>query len=242
MESNYYPYNYEHSFQRISSILGASRDTYTDVECLPDRGRLTDSNGFYACCSAVFVDIRDSTSLPKKYKRAKLARLYRAYISEVVAILNGSKNALEINIVGDGVWGVYNTPCQPDIDELFEITGQVNSLVMVLNYELMRAGYKKGPLRVGIGASDGRALMIKAGYSDSGINDVVYMGDVVNRAAKLAAQASKPCEDPIFFSKRMYVNLRKEYKKLVTKHPTQDFYTANLVDPCMDAWYENNCK
>jgi hypothetical protein len=32
--------------------------------------------------------------------------------------------------------------------------------------------------------------MIKAGYSGSGISDVVYMGDVVNSAAKLAAKGS----------------------------------------------------
>jgi hypothetical protein len=36
----------------------------------------------------------------------------------------------------------------------------------------------------------GRALMIKAGYSGSGIADIVYMGDVVNAAAKLAAQGA----------------------------------------------------
>jgi class 3 adenylate cyclase len=42
------------------------------------------------------------------------------------------------------------------------------------------------PIRSGIGMSYGRALMIKAGFNGSGINDVVYMGDVVNRASKLA--------------------------------------------------------
>lgn len=49
----------------------------------------------------------------------------------------------------------------------------------VLNYKLKKAGYDT-PIKAGTGASWGRALMIKAGLSGSGINDVVYMGDVVN--------------------------------------------------------------
>lgn len=59
-------------------------------------------------------------------------------------------------------------------------------MINVLNYELGKRGI--GPISVGIGVDYGRALMITAGYSGSGINDVVYMGDVVNRAAKLASK------------------------------------------------------
>ncbi|MFC3479204.1 hypothetical protein [Kocuria carniphila] len=40
--------------------------------------------------------------------------------------------------------------------------------------------------------------MIKAGFSGSGINDVLYMGDVVNRAAHLAHEAGRGWADPIF--------------------------------------------
>jgi hypothetical protein len=45
--------------------------------------------------------------------------------------------------------------------------------------------------------------MIKACYSGSGINDVVYMGEVVNRAAKLASQGGKPAF--IYFTPRMMI-------------------------------------
>lgn len=55
----------------------------------------------------------------------------------------------------------------------------------------MRSRGWETPLRVGIGLADGRALMIKAGFSGSGIHDVVYMGQVVNPAAKLAALGRK---------------------------------------------------
>jgi hypothetical protein len=54
----------------------------------------------------MFVDIRNSSKLPDKYKRPRLARLYRAYISEIVAVTDGDTNCQEVNIVGDGLWGV----------------------------------------------------------------------------------------------------------------------------------------
>ncbi|WP_239708922.1 adenylate/guanylate cyclase domain-containing protein [Mycolicibacterium smegmatis] len=242
MQTNYKEYNYISSARRIGEILDSSRGNYEEADTLPDRDKLTYENGYYANCSAVFVDIRDSSSLPDKYKRPKLARLYRAYISEVVAILNGSEKAREINIVGDGVWAVFNTPYKSDIDHVFEKIGQLRSLVKLLNYKLEKAGYNQGELRVGIGASYGRALMIKAGYSGSGISDVVYMGDVVNHAAKLAAQGSKNWQPPIFLSNGIAENLKEEYyTQFVSKNWQHDCYTSGIVNQAMDEWYDNNC-
>ncbi len=63
---------------QVSSIAPLSQSNYEEVKELPDRERLTYSNGFYAYCSALFVDIRDSSKLPDLYKRPALAKLYRA--------------------------------------------------------------------------------------------------------------------------------------------------------------------
>jgi class 3 adenylate cyclase len=110
VDSNFKTYNYVSSFARLDDILAQSQSNYEEVKELPDRDRLTYSNGFYAYCSALFVDIRESSKLPNLYRRPALAKLYRAYISEMVAIMNGNEQAREINIVGDGVWAVFNTP------------------------------------------------------------------------------------------------------------------------------------
>lgn len=249
MESNHIAYNYMSSFRRIDEILALPAGNYEEVDNLPDRDKLTFTNGYYANCTAVFVDIRDSSSLPGKYTRPVLAKLYRAYISEVVAILNGSELAREINIVGDGVWAVFRTPWTTDLDNVFELLAKINSLMMTLNYKLAKAGYDKGEIRAGIGADWGRALMIKAGFSGSGINDVVYMGDVVNRAAKLAAEGNKiynppfsSRNPPIFMSSGFASNLDEETQKKCCKPVFgKDCYTADVVDISMKAWHEANC-
>jgi class 3 adenylate cyclase len=160
-----------------------------------------------------------------------------------VAILNSSENTREVNIVGDGVWAVINTPKTSDIDEVFSLTATLNSLMKVLDYKLTKAGYKSGPLKAGIGASWGRVLMIKAGYSGSGLHDVVYMGDVVNHAAKLAAKGNDELYSaPIYLGNDFVHNLTEKHKEMVSKDLLTDCYTADAVNSAMNDWYKENCK
>jgi len=241
MDSNFKSYNHIGSFGRIDDILALSQTNYEEVKELPDRDRLTYTNGFYAYCTALFVDIRDSSKLPDLYKRPALAKLYRAYISEMVAIMNGNEQAREINIVGDCVWGVFNTPLKAHIDDVFSTAARANSLVKVLNYKLQKAGYST-PIKVGIGMEYGRALMIKAGYNGSGIADVVYMGDVVNHAAKLASQGSNGyVVSPMMIGDVFAGNLNEHNSKLIIKDSSRGCYTANAVNTAMNDWYAENC-
>jgi len=241
VDSNYKAYDHVASFSRVDGILAQPQSDYEEVNELPDRDRLTYSNGFYANCSALFADIRESSKLPELYRRPALAKLYRAYISEMVAIMNGNERAREVNIVGDCVWAVFNTPLKKHIDGVFSAAAQANSLVKILNYKLIKAGYSK-PIGVGIGMAYGRALMIKAGYNGSGIADVVYMGDVVNRAAKLAAQGSSGFGIPAVMIDDVFAsNLNEDNQKLVTKDRNRGCYTANVVNSAMNDWYERNC-
>ncbi len=242
MDSNYQDYKYLDSFARIDEILAQPAGNYEEVDSLPDRDRLTFTNGFYANCSALFIDIRDSSKLPESYKRPALAKLYRAFISELVAILNSLTFAREINIVGDCVWGLYNTPKKVDIDSVFSIAAKGNSLIKVLNYKLKKAGYDKQLIRVGIGLSYGRALMVKAGLSGSGISDVVYMGDVVNSAAHLAARGGDIGGYPFMVDGVFRHNLNDDNKALLHLGGDGKTYQGDVVNTRMEEWYDANCK
>jgi class 3 adenylate cyclase len=243
MDSNYKPYDHLASFKRIDDILSQPDVNYEAVKQLPDRDRLTYSNGFYAYCSAMFVDIRGSSGLPAKYKRPTLARLYRAYISEVVAVMNGDLACREINIVGDGVWCVVNTPSKSNINDVFSTACKINELIDVLNCKLEKRGID--PIRIGLGIEYGRALMVKAGYSGSGINDVVYMGEVVNRAAKLAAQGGTG--GPFLFVPPMMIgdtfaqNLNDHNMGLLSWDAARSCWTSNAYNVAMHNWRLANC-
>jgi class 3 adenylate cyclase len=237
MDSNYKPYNWIASATRIDQYLAQPLGDYEEADTLPDRDRLTFTNGFYANCSAIFVDIRDSSSLPDHYDRPRLAKLYRAYLSEMVAIFNSDPGTREINIAGDAAWAVVNTPLTTDVDGVFHFAATANTLMDLLNKKLAAAGYET-PIDAGIGAAFGRALMIKAGYNGSGINDIVYMGDVVNEAAHLAARGSQGVEDPIMVSADFYGNLSEYNKGLLAWNDAQECYSGSVIHSKMQKWVD----
>lgn len=228
------------SSDRIKDILNQPAGTFEEVDGLPDRDRLTYSNGSYGNCSAIYVDIRDSSGLTEKYQRPTLAKIYRAFISEMVAVLNSSRHVREVNIVGDCVWGVYKTTSIDYIDEVFALAYQANTLVKLLNHHYAKTDIDQ--LRVGIGIDYGRVLMIKAGFSGSGINDVVYMGDVVNSAAHLANEAGRNGRDPIFVGSVFEQNLNDHLRSFLTQQRFSSIgqvHTGDLVQDDMNEWIEN---
>jgi class 3 adenylate cyclase len=237
MDGNYKPYDYLKSSERIREILNQPAGAFQEVDGLPDRDKLTFTNGFYGTCSALFIDIRGSSALTQKHKRPALAKIYRAFISEMVALLNSDLYVREVNIVGDCVWAVYNTPLQSHIDDVFAIAYQANTLKKLLNHYYAKNGFD--PISIGIGADWGRALMIKAGYSGSGINEVIYMGDVVNSAAHLAHEAGRAWQDPIFVGSDFRGNLNEQNQGLLSHQHVQGIgyvYTGNVVRTDMSGW------
>jgi class 3 adenylate cyclase len=199
MKSNPAPYNHVDGVPRIDEILSGADTSYEELESIPSRDRLSFTNGFYVNCSAMFVDLRKSSSLADTYSRPTLAKIYRSYISECVAVMNGNSNCCEIMIEGDGVAGIFDTPYKVDMDGVFSTAAELLSLVNILNCRFKR--YKIAAISAGIGMSWGRALMIKAGHKGSAVHEVVWLGDVVNDAAKLSKHGSRLVLDyPIMVS------------------------------------------
>lgn len=71
MRSNYQAYDHIASALRMNAILNQSDVDYTEVQSLPDRSKLTYGNGFYANCTAVFIDIRARPS-SRKFTEGRL--------------------------------------------------------------------------------------------------------------------------------------------------------------------------
>lgn len=239
MDGNHSKYDWIASSERIKAILDQPAGAFEDGKSLPDRDSLTYTNGFYGWCSAIFVDIRDSSGLTTKHNRPMLAKIYRAFISEMVAVLNSHERVREVNIVGDCVWAVFNTPHKEDIDEVFRVASRANTLLKLLNHHYMKKSIQ--PLQIGIGVDYGRVLMIKAGFSGSAINDVVYMGDVVNRAAHLAHEAGRPGRRPIYIGPVFQQNLNEHNRGLLTQETAAGLgsvHTGNFVNTEMNDWIQ----
>ncbi|MDD5052500.1 MAG: adenylate/guanylate cyclase domain-containing protein [Sulfuricurvum sp.] len=241
MQATYSEYDFNKSIERINEVLDNSDSSYEDVKSIPSRDTLTFGNGFYVGCSVLYVDIRGSTELTSKHTRPVLAKIYKTYISELVAVLKGHSKVNEIYIEGDAVWGVFDTPNKADVDELFSIGARVSSLVDILNIKYKKKGYSE--LKVGIGIADGSALLIKAGYKGSGINEVVWLGKVVAEAALLCSYGNKTYTDSeMMVSNIIYDNLNDANKKLLSKNYSRDCYHGEVINTVMDAWVQKNGK
>lgn len=241
MEANNSLYLTSSSIDRILSIISESDNSFEKLDDIPSRDRLTFTNGFYTNCSAIFIDIRDSSKLTEKHNRPKLAKLFRSYISEIVAIMNGDVNCREINIVGDGVLGIFSSTLKSQINSVFSTAARLESVVDILNCIFGKNDIES--ITVGIGVSWGRALMIKAGYMGSGINDLVWMGDVVNEATKLASYGNKTMQDrEIMVSTTIYSNLDELGQGLLSWNSERHCYHGYVINTFMDNWVKENCK
>ena len=114
-------------------------------------------------------------------------------------------------------------------------------MIKVLNYEFERRGIE--PIEVGIGLAEGRALMVKAGFAGSGLNDVVYMGDVVNSAAKLASHGNETYSDrALQVDNTFYSYLNDHNKGLLKWSLSRQCWQGNTISVGMDRWYDENCR
>ncbi|AZR74072.1 family 3 adenylate cyclase [Anoxybacter fermentans] len=239
MQTNHKSYDINKSAERIDEILAESNNSFEELDYIPDRSKLTYTNGFYVKVGAIFVDIRQSSELTGEHRRPKLAKLYRSYISETVAILNSYYDCKEINIVGDCVSGIFEAQYKYQIENMYFAAAEINSLIKILNYKYRKSDIVE--IKVGIGLAYGRALMIKAGYSGSGINEVVWMGDVVNRASNLCNLANKDSTAPILIDENVYINLPEKDQDFFTYNYFGKYYEGNVINIKMQEWYEENC-
>ncbi|KKQ79463.1 MAG: hypothetical protein UT03_C0053G0008 [Candidatus Moranbacteria bacterium GW2011_GWD2_38_7] len=141
MKSTNSSYDFNESLKRIDEIINASNDSFEEPENFPSRDKLTYTNGFYVNCTSLFIDIRNSSSLPENHTRPVLAKIYRAYISETVAIINSKDTCREVNIHGDCVWGVFETPKKIDVDQIFNVAYSCASIIDIINCKLRKKGW-----------------------------------------------------------------------------------------------------
>lgn len=234
MQTNIKTYKFEDSRNRIDEILN-STSNFDDKDEIPKRDTLTYTNGYYVKCCALFVDLRDSSTLPQVHQKKVLAKIYRSYISEIVAILNGHTHCKEINIVGDCVSAVFSGQYISHVNDTLDAAAKINSIIEDLNYKLEKKGYTA--IKAGIGLSWGKVLMIKAGYNGSGLNDVVYMGDAVNKASKMCSKAMKEVQLPIVATKDFYDNLKKDYQELFQPSSIFDpYYSSSAFNIELNDW------
>lgn len=241
MEARHRLYNFEDSRARIDEILNNSDSEYQEKKDIPNRDQLTYKNGFYVSCSALFVDIRSSSNIYNNHTRPVQAKIFKTYISELIAVMMSHPKIHEIYVEGDCVWAIFNTPKQLDANQIISISARCSSLVDTLNVKYRKRGYSE--ITVGMGISYKQSLYIKAGYKGSGINEIVWLGNLVSEAAKLCSYGNSSSSDrETMISSVFYENLNQENKKFFSFNYLRKCYHGDIFNIDMNKWVIENDK
>lgn len=226
------------SVDRINEILEAKDTNYENRESLPMRDELTNTNGFHVKCSALCINFHQFSELTGFHRDLTLSKIYRAYISEVSAIMNSNPKCAEIKIAKNCVAAVFNTPFSEDIDGLLSTAGKISSLIKMFNSRFNGIIEKN---KVGIGLSYGKVLVFKVGYRGSSSYEVIWIGNVVDEASKLASYGNKESTDrETMLSESIHYNLSEENKAFFSLNTTRNCYHGDIANFFMDRWYKQN--
>ena len=233
-------YDYKQGKNRIETIL----DNYMEIEekdRLPSDDNFTFENGYNSWVTAIFVDIRDSTTLFSK-KSEDTAKLVRAFTSEVIEILRKDGNVREIGIRGDCVYAIYTTPTQAEVLECANNTFYVNTFINMFNRLLSKRGMDK--IDVGIGMATDKELVVKAGRKGVNINSKVWIGRAVTMASNLSSYGDKDGYSRIIYSKTSYDNFIDEIEKNNPNNNLRSFfkYINNSKTWYLDAYHADIIK
>lgn len=241
-------YNYKERKKKVEEILD-NTDKVQKVNKFPTDANFTYTNGYRAFAGAIFVDLRDSTSLFSGDDDVKIAKVIRGFTSEIIEILrkDAGDYLKEIGIRGDCVFAVYSTPLTTDIYDIAERAYYINTYMKMLNKLLSKRNLPNIKAGIGLAAED--TLAVKAGRHSSGINNLVWIGSSVAKAAKLSDLGNKNGIAPIVMSEVFYNNYlphEEEFNPNVISLFKKDFdwnygtyYHVDLIMTQFNNWIED---
>lgn len=247
-------YDYKAGKQRLEEILDNDMEV-VEQDKLPNDDDFTFTNGYYSWVSAIFVDMRDSTKLCANKDKKKLAKVFRSFSSEIIEILRDDDNLREIGIRGDCVYAVYTTPKENDELEIATKAFYINTFMKMLNKLLKDRNLPE--IKVGIGQSTAKELVVKAGRKGVGINSKIWIGKAVTRACHYANYGGKNGNPSLVFSKESYECFIKGLKKRNSDKSEKEvenwfsyhkdegegaYYTANIIRTDFDEWINSGMK
>ncbi|MDG0950048.1 adenylate cyclase [Bacillus paranthracis] len=246
-------YDYKERKKKVEEILD-NTDKVNEVDKFPQDKDFTYTNGYKAWASAIFVDLRDSTTLFSGKNDVDIAKVIRGFTSEVIEILrkDTDDDLKEIGIRGDCVFAVYSTQFKAGIYDVANRAFHINTYMKMLNKLLEERNLPT--IKAGIGLATNKTLAVKAGRKSSGINNLVWIGDSVAKAAKLSDLGNKNSIGSIVMSSTFYSNYIEIQKE---KQPNEDvekwhtreyntsygtYYHSNVVKISFNNWITNGMK
>lgn len=210
------------------------------------------NNAVKTWVASLFVDIVDSTSLfsLEDIDEERLARLMRAFVEQIVGIINLNEKKVEIGIRGDCVYAVFKASYKKDLVSIFRTAYCINTFLNMFNKLLYQNSFPT--ISAGIGLGCGEDLIIRAGKKRV-VSDRIWIGNALVDASNLSKIANRDGIDPICMNGLFYSNIIDTLKKENAEYSNwirakqkfgydETFYMCNIVQTDFDNWIDNGMK
>lgn len=223
-------YNFEESLSRIDQMLNIQNLEEVASAQVPILSELPVKGGVVTNCSVLQMKMIMPSSAYGSF-----LRVYRAFLSEAIAILSSHNHCVDIAVLGTRLTAVFSTPYKKNIESLIDKAAMANSLAQVVSQKARGMGLPDVDIRIGI--DYGEALLTRFGvYNASEIkpSSLIWYGRPIEKTSKLIETPNDNYN--IWVSGVVYQNLNDEYKKFFHHESEFDCYGADIINIYMKNW------
>lgn len=139
----------------------------------------------------VYVDIQGFSKLVDEKNNRTVSRIMTIYVTEIAAAIRNHGGSI-LDIQGDGILAAFPDKTDGDrnaVTSCLRASGTMQtSMKFIVNRKIQQ--FQQEPLSCRYGMDFGKILIIKAGVRGQDKNDLVFIGNPINRAVKLQAETS----------------------------------------------------
>lgn len=209
---------------RLKEMLEPSEYAIQESETIPGPGdnRVTFGNtGVRFWAATVYIDMRGSTAVLNQHRAHTVAKIHKAYLyTATTLIADGGGQIRSYN--GDSILAFFPGNTKAAISSAIKAAMQIKyMLTTVCKDEFER--YQT--LNFGAGVDHGQILCAKAGRArNDNHNDLIWLGNAVNRATVLSDRAKAPSY--VFISERC----RNSLESTVHLCEGKDMWTEDSIE------------
>lgn len=176
----------------VTQLLASEDYKIQEADSIPGPGdnRLTFGNtGVRFDAVVLYIDMRGSTAVLNSHRPQSVAKIHKAYLFITTKLI--AENGGQIRSYnGDSILAFFPGKSKQSITKAIITAGKIR--FMLVN-ECGSDFAKYRPVDFGIGIDLGQVLCVKTGTGkNENHNDLIWLGNAVNRATKLSDNAKSP--------------------------------------------------
>lgn len=204
-----------------------NRRTITELaRIIPETSKVGFDEGKWLDAAVLYIDIRNSSAITSQHTSEVAAKIYQIFHKAMVLTAR-HKNGQIRGYHGDRIMVVFDSG-ETKRSQAVETAILMQKIISEEINPLLNEAYKH-PLACGIGIDFGKMLVMKVGIQGANNNDLVWAGNVANRASKLADIGTGIyVSDNVYDS--MYANLKKMPFHTWKQHLSIDLKVGQYYD------------